>query len=97
MSMKTLIALGANVNLRNGYNLTALDAAVMMHPQDKEMSQTLRDVGGVSNMPPQQAVGLQQMETGAEEQTMSRGEYFSSDSLKWTVIIIFYRPCFVGF
>ena len=72
--MKTLIALGADVNQRNGFNLTALDVVEFMlqsNPNHPKMSQIIKDVGGVSGRdgpPQQQPAGDHQMDTG-EEQT----------------------------
>ena len=72
--MKTLIALGADVNQRNTtLGATALDVVAFVHPADPNMIQLLKDVGGVSgiNTPPQvETASGHQMDTG--EETMSK-------------------------
>ena len=76
--MRTLIALGADVNQRNQFNMTALDVVNFSQPSNPVMLQLLKDVGGVSGQggPPQQeTVGAQQMDTG--EETMSKPRIIS--------------------
>ena len=70
-----MIALGADVNQRNGFNMTALDIVDFMlagDPAHPTLSDVIKAVGGVSgkNAPAQpQPATAQPMDTG--EQTMS--------------------------
>ena len=71
--MKTLIALGADVNQRNEYNMTSLDVVKFTQQSDPNMMQLLKDVGGVAGqagLPQQETFGAQTMDTG--EETMSQ-------------------------
>lgn len=80
VSVKTLIALGTNVNRHNQFNMTALDAASWLQPSDLNMARIIKDVGGMSSkevLPQQESAGVQHMETG--EETMSKGGVFSID------------------
>ena len=76
ISAKTLIALGADVNKINHFNMAALDIVDFMlarDPAHPAIAQMIKDVGGVSgrNAPiPQEPATHQQMDTG--EQTMSK-------------------------
>jgi hypothetical protein len=71
-----LIALGADVNQRNNFNMAALDTVNFMltgDPAHPILSDIIKAVGGVSgtSVPPQpQPAAAQQMDTG--EQTMSK-------------------------
>ena len=78
ISLKTLIALGADVNQRNEYNMTAVDVASYLQHSDLNMLQIIKDVGGMSAkevLPQQESAGVQQMDIS--EATPSKGGVFS--------------------
>ena len=81
ISAKTLIALGADVNKINHFNMAALDIVDFMlarDPAHPSIAQMIKDVGGVSgrNVPiPQQPATDQQnpMDTGEQTSTSTTG------------------------